>query len=109
MANPEIYGMHSNLTWLWPKNMTSLPKTDAFRHSLCIISKIAGPTFGVAKFADIVVVKAFHKTWAEVMPSRFLRLFGRIYEDVKDRKMQRKAVVNISCGGRSLSTSLLNA
>ena len=109
MANPEIYGMRGNMTWLWPRNMTPFPKTDESGHGSCIVSKIAGPTFGVAKSANIVMVKAFHKTWAEVTPSRFLESFGRIFEDVRDRKMQRKAVVNISFGSRSLPTSLLNA
>jgi hypothetical protein len=109
IANPEFYGMRGNVRWLWPTDMAPFPETDENGHGSCVVSKIAGPTFGVAKFADIVVVKAYHKTWSEVTPSRFLKSFGRIFEDVRDRKMQRKAVVNISCGSRTLPTGLLNA
>lgn len=112
IANPDFLSMpggikRGSITWLWPKDAGPLSKTDEDGHGTCVASKAVGNYFGVAKSADLVLVKPRYKdTWNTVKASDFFKWFALIYEDVKEQKMQGKAVLNISIGGFRLDLAL---
>jgi len=89
--------------WLkprWTLFSSQLTESDENGHGSCVISKVAGPRFGVAKNANIVVAKyAVDIQTGHIWKSSILELLSLIYEDVIARGLQGKAVVNLSFGG----------
>lgn len=72
---------------------------DPDGHGTCAGSKINGPKFGVAKQVNLVVVKA------GTQASDTDDALDRIVEDVRLKKLQGRAIVNISrCRTYNLST-----
>lgn len=63
---------------------------DPDGHGTCAGSKINGPKFGVAKNVNLVVVKA------GIKGSDTDDALDKIVDDVRERKLQGKAIVNIS-------------
>lgn len=59
-------------------------------HGSCAGSKVNGPKYGVAKQANLVVVKA------SINIDETLDALNKIVEDVREKKLQGKAVVNFS-------------
>ncbi|TEA17215.1 Subtilisin-like protease 3 [Colletotrichum sidae] len=68
-------------------------------HGSCVSSKLTGPLFGTAKDANIVIVML--KVPKEIpWTSAILAALVDISDDVKDKGISGKAVVNISLGQR---------
>lgn len=59
-------------------------------HGSCAGSKVNGPKYGVAKQVNLVVVKA------SINIDETLDSLNKIIEDVREKKLQGKAVVNFS-------------
>lgn len=59
-------------------------------HGSCAGSKVNGPKYGVAKQVNLVVVKA------SINIDETLDGLNKIIEDVREKKLQGKAVVNFS-------------
>lgn len=65
-------------------------------HGSCIASKVAGPRFGVAKNANIVMVKLETIDGGSYSFSSIIRAFTLISEDIDANGLGGKAVVNLS-------------
>jgi hypothetical protein len=72
-------------------------KTDAISHGTCVFSKSSGQLFGVAKDANVIIVKN-GKAKLDISLGIVLNGFGLIIEDIKKNNRQGKAVVNFSAG-----------
>jgi len=48
--------MRGSIRWLYPSGEPQI-ESDDVGHGTCVASKVASPTFGVAKSANIVVVR----------------------------------------------------
>ena len=121
-ANPDFSAMPGPTRWLWPtENWWNLFLNSAFNqpygaqsdpanHGCCVISKVAGVFYGVAKRATIVVVKAitssrpgFEKL---ILRMSILKSLSLVQEDVErlaksqnpQDRVNGKAVLNMSFG-----------
>ncbi|EFQ31682.1 subtilase [Colletotrichum graminicola M1.001] len=101
-AHDDFAKAEGNKRWLFASEDTA--EDDKNGHGSCVQSLVNGPLFGVAKAADIVIVK---------LGARFTLdniLFGLllVYQDVIKNKLQGKAVVNMSLGSQLLVPSTNN-
>lgn len=94
--------------WLWPtkpfwKKWSARPQTedDDGGHGSCVISKVSGFWFGVAKEVSIVSLK--HRNMKDdpkaIKTSSILENLSLVAADVKKNKLGGKAVLNLSFGG----------
>ncbi|KAJ0278410.1 hypothetical protein COL940_007266 [Colletotrichum noveboracense] len=75
----------------YTKNSNSVEEDrDSDGHGSCAGSKVNGPKYGVAKKAELVIVKA-GDTSGDTLDG-----LDQILRDVRDKKLQNKAVVNFS-------------
>ena len=108
--NNEYKNMPGKKSWIYPgalgSNNHDTNPDDKFGHGTCVLSKIAGPKYGVAKNVDIVVVKlqGSHTTDDKGNPTfaiyqeTYLDAIQSIIYDIKSNNRQGKAVVNMSFG-----------
>ena len=89
--------MQGSIRWLYLPGEPRI-KRDDFGHGSCVASKVTGPTFGVAKSANIVLVR-LHPIDDEVTVSRFIASWGVVARDIVRKNMQRRAVVNTAVVG----------
>jgi len=91
--------MLGSIRWLYvPGEPQTEFKGDDNGHGICVISKVASPTFGVAKSANVVVVRVGlvdHK----VQISSAIAAWGVVAIDIDSQGMQRNAVVSASMSG----------
>lgn len=109
-ANPEYTGMSGKISWLWPAYdlWNILPEaqfpdwypseTDPADHGACMMSKIAGPKYGVAKKANIVVVKIVTDQERGIVGLSILPALRAVKKHIETHATQGKAVVNFSLG-----------
>lgn len=100
--NPEYINMPGSKRWLFP-GFGKTPdhnQDDKFNHGSCVLSKVAGPTFGVAKNVDVVVVKLQADTTNgfKILTSTYMDAMIEVKNDILNRKLQGKAVINCSFG-----------
>ncbi|EQB53373.1 hypothetical protein CGLO_06902 [Colletotrichum gloeosporioides Cg-14] len=91
--NAEYTGMAVKPRWIFAGSQEEKSveeDLDPDGHGTCAGSKINGPKFGVAKQVNLVVVKA------GTQASDTDDALDRIVEDVRLKKLQGKAIVNIS-------------
>ncbi|KAJ0338233.1 hypothetical protein COL154_013344 [Colletotrichum chrysophilum] len=91
--NAEYTGMAVKPRWIFggSQEKASVEEDlDPDGHGTCAGSKINGPKFGVAKNVNLVVVKA------GIKGSDTDDALDKIVDDVRERKLQGKAIVNIS-------------
>ncbi|KAG8161763.1 hypothetical protein KVR01_008750 [Diaporthe batatas] len=91
--NSEYTGMAKKPRWLFggaqaDKSVEEDLGSDG--HGSCAGSKVNGPKYGVAKQANLVVVKASINT------DETLDGLNKILADVREKKLQGKAIVNFS-------------
>lgn len=89
----EYVSMATQPRWLFAGTQANKGvKEDLHKdgHGTCGGSKINGRDYGVAKQANLVIVKAAEDV------DETLDGFGKILKDVRARKLQGKAVVNFS-------------
>ena len=93
--------MQGRIRWLYLPDEPQI-QGDGVGHGTCVASKVAGTTFGVAKNANIVVVK-ISPVDGVLSASRVIAAWGVIAKDVASNNMQRKAVVCNTMGGEESS------
>ncbi|KAK7730529.1 hypothetical protein SLS63_005774 [Diaporthe eres] len=91
--NSEYTGMAKKPRWIFggaqaDKSVEEDLGSDG--HGSCAGSKVNGPKYGVAKQVNLVVVKA------SINIDETLDSLNKIIEDVREKKLQGKAVVNFS-------------
>ena len=104
-SNPDYSGMPGNKRWLdidedyWRKHAT-LPntETDEQSHGSCVVSKVAGVIYGVAKKVNIVIAKVGIKQSDTALAGWYIYLLEKVREDILKNNLKGKAVVNISGG-----------
>jgi len=97
--------MPGKLRWIFTNDFDTR-EIDEANHGTCVLSKAVSPMFGTAKNPDIVIVRmASIKTLGAdehmrrmIFEREFLAGLVKILDDVKSRKLQGKAVVNLSLG-----------
>lgn len=119
LDNPDYYEMEVEPQWLWPteqvwNDLTSADFfqpyesfTDDSNHGSCIVSKVAGFSWGVAKKASVVVVKVLTGSTEDNRASMdlmsVLNALSLVVNDMNYRAeagepVNGKAVVNMSFG-----------
>ena len=97
--------------WLWPTKAfwkKGRPQTedDQTGHGSCVISKVSGYYYGVAKLVTIVSVK--HRMEKDnpnaIKVSSILESLSLVAADVKERNLGGKAVLNLSFLGPGYSS-----
>ncbi|KAL1875232.1 hypothetical protein Daus18300_003303 [Diaporthe australafricana] len=91
--NSEYTGMAKKARWIFGGAQADKSVEEdlgADGHGSCAGSKVNGPKYGVAKQANLVVVKASTNI------DETLDSLNKILEDVRSKKLQGKAVVNFS-------------
>ncbi|GKT44795.1 alkaline proteinase [Colletotrichum spaethianum] len=91
--NSEYTGMAVKPRWIFAGSQADKSveeDNDSDGHGSCAGSKVNGPTYGVAKKADLVIVKT------GMSSGDTLDGLSQILTDVRDKKLQNKAVVNFS-------------
>jgi hypothetical protein len=96
--------MPGDIRWLFAREWDQR-RTDEANHGSCVLSKAVSPMFGTAKNANMVIVKMPHtftvgseETKLILTESDFLEGLLKILGDVRENKLQGKAVLNISWG-----------
>lgn len=121
-SNPDFSGMPGTTRWLWPtESWWNLFLNSAFRqpfgaqtdtanHGCCVISKVAGIFYGVAKRANIVVVKAITSSRPgfekRILRMSIIKSLSLVQEDVErlakstnpQDRVNGKATLNMSFG-----------
>ena len=93
--------MEGSLRWLYLPEEPRI-ESDDVGHGTCVTSKVVGRTFGVAKSANVVIVKIYPINGA-VSVSRVIATWGVVARDIDANDMVGKAVVSNSLGGEHLS------
>ncbi|KAF5494539.1 Subtilisin-like protease 2 [Colletotrichum siamense] len=91
--NSEYTGMAVKPRWIFAGTQAEKSveeDRDSDGHGSCAGSKVNGPKYGVAKKAELVIVKA-GDTSGDTLDG-----LDQILRDVRDKKLQNKAVVNFS-------------
>jgi subtilisin family serine protease len=83
--------MQGSVRWLYLPGKPQIEDDDN-GHGTCVASKIASPTFGVAKSANIVVVKV--DLVNDKIPPSSATAWGVVARDITLKGLQGKAVVN---------------
>ncbi|KAK6208523.1 hypothetical protein QIS74_12041 [Colletotrichum tabaci] len=94
VENPEWKNMKGSKSFIYTPGAEKT-ETDPRGHGSCVASKATGQLFGTAKDANIVMVKIYHK---EKGLSSTLSALVEISNDVYEKGIQGKAVVNLSIG-----------
>jgi subtilisin family serine protease len=81
--------------WIYAKNDDQTP-TDENGHGSCVASKAVGVTYGIAKNANVVIVKL----GATFGISNIIWALQLIINDVGTLGLNGQAVINMSLGGR---------
>ena len=86
--------MLGGMRWLYLPGEASI-ESDIVGHGTCVASKIIGPTLGVAKSANIVIVKLD----GNLHVSRVIAAWGLVAADIASGDRVGKAVVIHPMGG----------
>jgi hypothetical protein len=89
--------MRGSIRWLYLPGKPRI-EGDNIGHGSCVASKVAGPTFGVAKSANIVMVRV-EPVNDGVLRSSAIAAWGIVVRDMALNGMQGRAVVcnTLSC------------
>jgi len=93
----EFRHMRGSIRWLYLPNKPNIQGDDN-GHGTCVASKVASRNFGVAKSANIVVVKV-DLVNGRIPMSSGIAVWGVVARDIALKGMQGKAVVSASISG----------
>jgi len=92
-----LRNIRGRVRWLWVPEANPregfFEKTDGpNQHGSCVLTWAVSPKFGVAKRADVVIVKY------EARPTlrEYMIAIQKVVNDVREKGLQKKAVVNYS-------------
>jgi hypothetical protein len=93
----EFTDMQGNLRWLFPSNIPqNHVDDDPDGHGTCAASKVIGPTFGVAKRANLVMVKL---PGSSTTLSQWIAGFAAAARDIAEEHLEGRAVVCTTLSG----------
>jgi len=90
-------GILGSIRWLFVPGEPEI-QGDDIGHGSCVASKVASPSFGVAKSANIVLVRV-DPVDGKVLVSNVIAAWGVIAADITSKNMEQKAVVSSSMSG----------
>ena len=103
-GNSEFTNLPGGYRWIWPtqdfwKDSSDVPyqEVDNSEHGTCLMSKVVGKRFGVAKKASTVIAKWIYGapiSWQVLV----LEIITRVRKDILTKALQGKAVINMSFG-----------
>ena len=116
-SNPDYLEMPGTKRWLkidedyWQKHAVNIPstETDEQNHGSCVVSKVAGKTYGVAKKVNVVIAKVGVRQTDTSLAGWYIYLLQKVREDILKEKLKGKAVVNLSGGLPLTDTSVIAA
>ena len=73
-------------------------RSDEDGHGTCVASKVVGPTYGVAKRANIVVVK-INEEDQRILISDYIAAWGVVARDMNGHDLWGRAVVTTTLVG----------
>jgi len=88
--------MRGSIHWLYLPDEPQIAGDD-IGHGTCVASKVASPTFGVAKSANIAIVKIYPID-GKIHVSRYIAAWGVIAGDIASKNLRGKAVAITSLG-----------
>lgn len=104
-SNPEYTDMLGTKRWLdvdeeyWQEHaVIPSTETDEQNHGSCVLSKVAGKTYGVAKKANVVIAKVGVQQTDTALAGWYTYLLGKVREDILRENLKGRAVVNLSGG-----------
>jgi len=83
--------MQGSIRWLYLPDEPQI-QSDDIGHGTCVTSKVIGPTFGVAKSANIVIMKVYPRN-GNLQPSHLIASWGVVASDIASRGLRGRAVV----------------
>ena len=110
-ANEEFLEMEGEYRWLkppegtWPSSERWAPY-DPTGHGTCVADKVAGYNYGVAKNANLVILRIPNDDDDDIFNSGMLLVFQMMFEDIVARKKagyNKLPVITISWGTKDLS------
>ena len=106
-GNSEFTNLPGGYRWIWPtqdfwRDSSDVPyeEVDSSEHGTCLMSKVVGKRFGVAKKASTVIAKWIYGapiSWQVLV----LEIITRVRKDILTKGLQGKAVINMSFGQQS--------
>jgi len=89
--------MQGRIRWLYLPDEPQI-EGDENGHGTCVASKVASPTFGVAKSANIVMVK-LPPINNSVNVSRYIAALAVIARDIASKNLQTRSVISTTLSG----------
>ena len=89
--------MQGSIRWLYLPDEPQI-EGDEIGHGTCVASKVASPTFGVAKSANIVMVK-LPPINNSVNVSRYIAALAVIARDIASKNLQTRSVISTTLSG----------
>ena len=106
-SHPEYTGMPGEVSWIWPyphtiwtQDMGYHLQSDPVGHGSCMLSKIAGVEYGVAKKPNIMVVKMLTAKEHGFSLAEALKTLEIIMTDIVDRSLAGKSVICMGMGAK---------
>lgn len=103
-GNSEFTNLPGGYRWIWPtqdfwEDFYDIPykEVDQSDHGTCLMSKVVGKRFGVAKKASAVIARFIYGvpiSWEVLV----LEIMTRVRKDIVTKALQGKAVINMSFG-----------
>ncbi|KXH25454.1 hypothetical protein CSIM01_09248 [Colletotrichum simmondsii] len=100
--NSEWTGMTGTKGFMYAPGATK-DETDFLNHGSCVASKAAGPAYGTAKGADLIAVKLP----GTLSLSAIFTALIEISNDVFQKKLEGKAVINMSLGSPLMAEDIV--
>ena len=94
--------MRGGIRWLYLPGEPQI-QSDETGHGTCVASKVVGPNFGVAKNANIVVVRV-NPINGNFQMSRVLTAWAVVALDIASNNMQGRAVFMTTFDGEQLGS-----
>ncbi|KAH8705522.1 hypothetical protein BGW36DRAFT_422075 [Talaromyces proteolyticus] len=100
-SHPEYTNIPGTKRWLFPGfgKTPDRDQDDKWGHGTCVLSKAVGPSYGIAKNSDVVIVKLQADRKGKgfnILTSTFMDALVEIRSDIEKRNLQGKAVINFS-------------
>ncbi|KAK2024717.1 subtilisin-like protein [Colletotrichum zoysiae] len=90
-GNSEWTGMRGTHRFMYAPGAPHL-ESDTLNHGSCVASKAAGPMYGTAKNANLVMVKMSY----QLRLSDFYATLVEVRNDIEAKRLRGKAVINMS-------------
>jgi subtilisin family serine protease len=93
----EFRTLRGSIRWHFLPNQPHR-ESDPTGHGTCVASKIAGPVLGVAKNANLVIVKAVQSASRFIYVSHFVAAWAVVARDIETAGLSGRAAIITSIG-----------